>query len=856
MAGNLITVFNKGAKLCFGRITINNSMLFDLKKAQIYKAARFAQSPIWGMTRFWRIILLILGGMGAGGFVVARIFEYASSQSIAMFGVQNLTMAGFLCWTYIFLPLGFSALFLEIFFNHHLKYPKITDEENLANLLDFDSAMVLNRTASPADLLASIVSYRSARRIFIRLGVDPASFEKHLAQNQETNPPDSEKLATLVNDANELRLKHGGERITITDLLASLFDYNEIFKRLMIDAGLDKNDLESLSVWYEADAVLRRKRKEFWRLENLLRKPPIGIGWIYGYSWYLNRYATDITRQFREGQAEVKLIGRQRTVDQMEQVLARSGQNNILLVGEPGVGKRTVIMGFAQMIAEGKAVPSLNYKRVFELNVPLVTSSSKDITEVQNTLIALLNESAKAGNIVLVIEDFHNFVGALDGMGRVDISELLIPYLESSGIQVIATTDPVSFHKHIESRAEIIKVFEKIEVNESSAAETQKIVQELVPMMEGRFGLLLTYGAIKKIVEASDRYITSAPFPEKAIDLLTDVASRAKSLKKSVILPQDIDETVMLKTDIPLGKVAGDEKEKLINLESEMHREIIGQNEAVRAIAQTMQRLRAGLAKRGKPAGVFLFVGPTGVGKTLTAKILAKTYFGSPEKMIRFDMSEYQDAESLDRFLGALRINEPGQLASKVRDEPFSVILLDEIEKAHKNILNIFLAIFDEGRMTDVFGRKANFEQNIIIATSNAAADLIRDMVNQGLDPSAQKDKIIDALVNGHYFSPEFLNRFDQIVIFHPLDQEQLYKIPELLITGLAERLREQGYLFKPTPEIIGYISKIGFDPQFGARPMQRAVQDKLETVIARKILEGSIQKGVEFSLTVDEVMA
>jgi ATP-dependent Clp protease ATP-binding subunit ClpA len=222
--------------------------------------------------------------------------------------------------------------------------------------------------------------------------------------------------------------------------------------------------------------------------------------------------------------------------------------------------------------------------------------------------------------------------------------------------------------------------------------------------------------------------------------------------------------------------------------------------------------------------------------------------------MIRFDMSEYQDIESLDRFLGSLRINEPGQLASHVRDNPFSIILLDEIEKAYKNILNIFLAVFDEGRMTDVFGRKVNFEQNIIIATSNAAAELIRDMVNQGLDPSVQKEKIIDALVGGHYFSPEFLNRFDEIVIFHPLSQEQLFKVAELLIGDLVDRIREQGYLFKPASEIIDYISKIGFDPQFGARPMQRAIQDKLETVIARKILDGTIRKGEEFSLAFEEV--
>jgi len=835
-------------------ILTSPAMELDFKNSKIYKAVKFSALLVLGPLKLWRVLFLTIGFIALSIYALNYLWikiDFISANNFWR-GLQATT--AFSGLAYFFIPIGLSLLFLEIFFNYYLRYPKIADEQNLAEFLDFDSAMVLNNIHSPADLLLSIANYRPALGIFVRLGLNPTDIKKQLEQNQIPNSATSEGLLPLLNSANELRLKHGGERITPTDLLASLFDYNPAFKQLMVDAGLDKNDLESLSVWYEADAALRKKRKEFWLLENLLRKTPIGIDWVYGYSWYLNRYAADITRQFKEGPLEIKLIGRQKTIDQMEQILARSGQNNILLVAEPGTGKRTVIMGFTQMIASGKALPALNYKRVFELNVPLITSSSKDINEVQKTLLALLNESVKAGNIILIIEDFHNFIGALGGMGRVDISELLIPYLESTGIQVIATTDPANFHKHIESRAEIIKVFEKVEVNEPSPEETLQIVEELVPTIEARSGLLLTYSAIKHIVEAADRYITTSPFPEKAVDLLSEVVGRVQSQKKSILLPRDVDELVTLKTDIPLGQATGNEKEKLINLEGEMHKAIIGQDEAVRAIAQTMQRLRAGLTKRGKPAGVFLFVGPTGVGKTLTAKILAKTYFGSPDKMLRFDMSEYQDAESLDRFLGSLRINEPGQLASKIRDEPFSVVLLDEIEKAHKNILNIFLAIFDEGRMTDIFGRKVSFEQNIFIATSNAAADIIRDMVNQGSDPSTQKTKVLDTLVSGHYFSPEFLNRFDEIVIFHPLTQEQSYKVAELLIGGLVERMREQGYFFKPTPEIIGYISQVGFDPQFGARPMQRALQDKLENVIARKILAGSIRKGEEFGLTLEEI--
>jgi ATP-dependent Clp protease ATP-binding subunit ClpC len=822
-------------------------MEFNLNQSQIYKAVKFSKFLFLGPLKLWRVLFSII----SLGSLIVYTLTYVSAKLAINLPIKNSQL--FLGIFFIFFPLWVSVVFLEIFFNYYLKYPKIRDENNLAEFLDFDAASVLDGINSTNDLLFKISNYEPAVSILARMGISP----EILKEQSKTAPKgSSEELAGLLADAYNAGIKgqHQNRRITLIDLLTSLFDYNSTFRQLAINQNLDKNDLDSLAVWYESDLEMRRSKKMFWRLENLLRQPPIGTGWVYGYSWYLNHFAVDLTRQFQEKKAEIQLIGRKKIIELIEEILSRAGENNVLLVGEPGVGRTSIILGFTQMIIQGKALPALNYKRVFDLNVPLITSSSKDPTEIQNILIAILNEAVKAGNIILIIKDFHNFIGALEGMGRADISAILIPYLESNALQVIATTDPVSFHKYISPRTDINKVFEKIDVTEPSIPETLQIMEDIVPAIEAHFGLFLTYGAIKKVVEGADRYIKTSPMPEKAIDLLTEVASHVKSLKRSIVFAQDVDEVITLKTNIPLGEISGSEKEKLINLEAEMRREIVGQDLAVKTIIQTMQRLRAGLAKRGKPAGVFLFAGPTGVGKTLTAKILAKIYFGSPDRMLRFDMSEYQDIESLDRFLGSLRINEPGQLASKVRDNPFSLILLDEIEKAHKNILNIFLSIFDEGQMTDVFGRKVSFEQNIIIATSNAAADLIRDMVNQGLDPSAQKEKIIDALINGHYFSPELLNRFDEIVIFHQLSQQQVHQIAELLVGKLSDRLREQEYFFKPTPEIIDFVALKGFDPQFGARPMQRVIQSKLEALIARKIIENTIQKGVEFSLKVEEL--
>ena len=829
-------------------------MEFYFKQSRIYQAVKFSRLLVLGPLKLWRILFLIAGVAALGFYVLNRLFTGLDFVLVNNFWRGFNASGAFLGSAYIFLPLGFGVLFLEIFFNYYLKYPKIRDENNLAEFLDFDAAILLDKAGSADELLLAISDYAPAGNVLIRIGLNPKRLKESFKKSADAASVGGYDWTAFLTDAFGVKEAHGGNFITLMDLIASLFNYNDAFKQLAIGAGLDKKDLVLLATWYESNAEFYKKKKMFWRLDNLLRRPPVGVGWTYGYSKYLSHYATDLTRRFQTTETEIKLIGREHTIDQIEQILSQSGQNNVLLVGEPGVGKHAVILGFAQLIAQGKALPALNYKRVFELNVPLIASSSKDAAEVQNNLIILLNEAVKAGNVILVIEDFHNFIGALSGMGRTDISQILLPYLESTDIQIIATTDLVSYHKHIEPRAEITKVLEKIEIEEPSTEETTKIIEEIIPKVEASSKVFFTYGAIKNIVEGSDRYIKTAPLPEKAIDLVAEVVSRASSIKKPIISPQDVNEVITLKTRIPLGNIGEIEKTKLINLEAEMHQEIVGQDEAVRAIARTMQRLRAGLAKRGKPAGVFLFAGPTGVGKTLTAKILAKIYFGSPDKMTRFDMSEYQDMESLDRFLGSLRINEPGQLASRIRDNPFSVILFDELEKTHKNILNIFLSIFDEGSMTDVFGRKVSFEQNIIIATSNAAADLIRDMVKGGLDPAMQKEKVIDALVRERYFTPELLNRFDEVVIFHPLNQEELHKIADLLVSGLVERMREQGYFFKPAPDVIDYISRVGFDPQFGARPMQRAVQDKLETVIARRILEGTVKKGTEFGLNLEEI--
>ena len=813
-------------------------MKFDLATSKIYKAVTLFKIFPHVVIKTWRILLLAAG--------IIAIISYTITLYFGGFhiGIIALSSRQWQALSLILLPLGFSVLFFEIFSDIYLKNPRTkVDEENIAEFLDFDSAKLLDRAFKINNFISAILNSDLCKNIFYRLGINPDELKNYLENDID--------IIALVGAANNNRVEHGAVRISVIDLVISLYETFPPFKQLIIGRDLDEKDLDRVAQWYESEAAFGEKVKRFWDRDNLLRRKPIGVSWVYASAPLLEHFARPLGGNLEGKDIENYFFGRQDTIDQIEKALLKASEANVILVGEPGVGKRTIIDGLAYLVKEGRVLPELKYKRVLELNLASIVSYAKDKTKVHNLLVEILDQAVKAGDVILFIDNFHNFLGE-DGMGASDISRVILPYLESSRVQIIAAMDSVNFHKHLESRADLAKTFEKIIVSEPDLGSVIRIVEEIIPTIEYRFKLLFTYPAIKAIVENSDRYIQTVPFPEKAINLLNDVVSFIKSKKKSWVSKQDVDEVCSLKTNIPLGRINVDEKQKLLSLKEEMHKEIIGQDEAVNAVVETMQRLRAGLKARGKPAGVFLFIGPTGVGKTQTSKALARIYFGSPDKMIRFDMSEYQNLESVSRFLGSVESNEPGQLPSRVRDNPFSVLLFDEIEKANRNILNLFLQVFDEGRITDALGRKVSFEQNVIIATSNAGAQQIREMVASGVDPALQKEKVIDILISNQYFSPELLNRFDQIVVFHPLSQDEASTVAGLLVDKLVSRLKDQGYFFNPTPEILSYVAREGFDPKFGARPMQRVITDKIETVIAQKILEGEIKKGQEFSISIN----
>jgi len=541
-------------------------------------------------------------------------------------------------------------------------------------------------------------------------------------------------------------------------------------------------------------------------------------------------------------------IGHKEELKSVERILARREINNVLLVGEPGTGRKSIVFALTKKSLLGQFLPEVNYKRVVELDIPRLLAELPSMEDVETTLDTIFQEAYSAGNIILVIDEFHNYISQISRPGIIDISGVLSSYLNLPQFQIIAITTFAGLHQYIEQNPSVLSLFEKVEVSEITLYETLMLLENLTLFHEKKYKRLISYPALREIISMSERYLPGFPFPEKAIELLDEVAVYvAQSTKDYVVLPSHVRRIITEKTQIPVGEIETKEKQILLNLESLIHGRIINQEEAVKEVSTALRRARAEVTVRKGPMGCFLFLGPTGVGKTETSKALAEIYFGSEERMIRLDMSEFQTIPDIQRLLGAP--GQEGLLTTPVRENPFSLILLDEIEKAHPNILNLFLQVLDEGHLTDGQGRKLDFKNSIIIATSNAAYKIILEAIKEKSEWLGVKQKLLDFLFQEGTFRPEFINRFDAVVVFKPLSKENLLGIAELLLQKLKANLKEKGIEFVITQALKEKIAELGYDPTFGAREMRRVIQDKVENVLATALLKGELIRGYKVEI-------
>jgi len=739
--------------------------------------------------------------------------------------------------------------------------------ENLLEYFNFEAARIFRKTlAHPhfpfeKSLLYQILASGDLSFTLERLGVKRLDLQKKLMREMKTrlksfSRADEENLAAanaearriVLEKAREISIANGLRKITIYALFLALADRDADFQGLMDVLGLLKEDVESAVLWQMNRQNYQANRKKFWERDNLrlqLGESP-ARAMIGGYTATLDRYARDLSLANPLRQGGVVLHTDE--IERMEAVLTKQKESGALLVGEAGCGRKSIVYNFANRVFTESGPRALQKMRIMELNLQKLAGDCRDKTILASAIDRIFFEAAAAKNVVLVIPEIHNYLGAhfnSEKLVQMDIGDILGNYLEMAGFRVIGITTHEGLHRSIELAGDVSGKLAKIEVAPVTAGDAMRVLKEEGLRREGKAGLFIPLASLKEIVRLGDYFSQDAAFPEKAIDLLDDlIASRTGNSKtfKKLIAVEDVAGFFSRKYAVPAGAAGLAEKDILLNLEDRIHEGLINQKEAVAEIANAMRRARAEIKRQKRTIGNFLFLGPTGVGKTETAKQLARVYFGSVKNMIRLNMAEYQTVEAIEKLIGNERT--PGFLTAAVRQSPFSLLLIDEIEKADKRVLDIFLSIFDEGRIVDGLGREIDFRHILIIATSNAGAEAIRQAVAAGRSLAEMKNQIVNDLLTQGVFKPEFINRFDAVAMYRPLNRTEVEQVAQLLLAEVQSGLREKRIEFLVTPQLCFALAQAGFDPEFGGRAMRRAVQDKVENALARGLLAGAINPG------------
>ena len=712
-------------------------------------------------------------------------------------------------------------------------------------------------------------------------------------------PRTKKVLEQSVREAQELKQKYVG----VEHLLLALMREREgVAAHVLIKMGLDLNKareslLRMIGGGQESPAPAEKNASD--------KETPT-----------LDQFARDLTQAARAGELD-PVIGRSREIERIVQILSRRTKNNPVLIGEPGVGKSAIVEGLAQLIIEGNIPEILRNKRVVSLDLASMLAGAKYRGEFEERLKNAMGEIRKAGNVILFIDELHTIVGAGASEGAIDAANILKPMLARGEIQCVGATTLNEYHKHIEKDSALERRFQPVNVGEPTREESVEILMGLRDRYEAHHRVQITDEAIRAAVNLSDRYISDRFLPDKAIDLIDEAASRVRikaftappdmkeqeaklealnketeeavahedfekaarlrdekkqlnnemterrrdweqrrNAKIEIVGQDEVAQIVSAWTGIPVTRMTEDEAARLVNLEEILHARVVGQEEAVKAVSRAVRRARAGLKDPNRPIGSFLFLGPTGVGKTELCKALGEALFGDEDSLIRIDMSEYMEKYSVSRLIGSppgyVGYEEGGQLTEKVRRKPYAVILLDEVEKAHPDVFNILLQILEDGRLTDGQGRVVDFKNTVIVMTSNAGAHELKRQRSLGFGSSENTEKAYDTMRENimeevkRTFRPEFLNRVDEIIVFHALEQSEIDQIARLMMRSVEKRLAERGIRLTVDEDALKLISAAGYDLQYGARPLRRAIQRMVEDALSEEILMGHIRLGDE----------
>ena len=693
----------------------------------------------------------------------------------------------------------------------------------------------LSKNPTSEQITKIVLESSGGKFIVARFGLGKTTIES-LAQIPQNSPEQIFQAALQIQQKLETKTVSGSV------LALAIIRNFPNFENLLAQFYIDFEDLERGVLWHDHIFSLINQSK------IPIKTGGIARDWSFGYTPTLNRFGTNITSQVSNNiLMSSNLEQHKDLVSKMVEQFSGNGKQNIALIGIDGVGKTTVVNSFAAKIANGsEKIPSnLRYRQVISLDASSLIAAAPGRGEIENLLNYILNEAYAAKNIIICLDNAQLFFE--DGVGSVDVSNLLLPIIQAGALRMILTLDEQRFLQISAKNPALAQAMNRLQVKPANYDETLAVMQDKLLVFEHQNGVFYQFQALKEAFRLSERYIFDLEMPGRAVRLLEMSAGFADN---KIVTASSVGRAVEQAMNVKVATAdINEEKETLLNLENLLHARMVGQEKAVSAVANALRRARTGVRNQNRPIGTFLFLGPTGVGKTELSKALSEVYFNGENNIVRLDLNEFVNLEDVSRLI-ADGARDSSSLTAQMMKKPFSVVLLDEIEKAHPNVLTALLQVLDEGILRDEKNREVSFRDAIIIATSNAGAERIQELISRGYDSSSAEEVIVNDLIASHEFRPEFLNRFDEIVVFEPLTKKNLLQIIDLMVAGVNKTLAGQKITVSVSPEAKLLLAEMGYDPKLGARPMRRVIQRVVENTIARKMLSGEAQAGANIEIT------
>ncbi|MBR5418702.1 ATP-dependent Clp protease ATP-binding subunit [Candidatus Saccharibacteria bacterium] len=757
------------------------------------------------------------------------------------FGVALLFIHKSVGW--VLIGCAFVPLELMLWTKYELKHVPTGKSNRIDDLLSNECLVHMGKHPTPQQIATWFYKTRSGNFLAMRYAITP----NFMQMITETAPQD---MTPFYDKALEIREKTNSEVISAGVLVVAIIACHPNCEMILNKMKLEIDDLYDGLTWfnYLNDLVKGTKQKN--------HTGGFARDLMFGYTPLLQRYAQNISKRFeaRVGRDMSLQLHRQQ-IQQMVDVFSKAGRQNVALIGPEGCGRGTIVNDFASEImdADKKISSRLKFRQVFKLDASALISAAADRSQLEYLMTRILNEAYSAKNVILWLDNAQVFME--DGPGSVDITSTIMPAIESGSLRIILTLDEQRFLEISARKSTLANLLNKIMIEPASESDTLKVLQDRVPIFEYQNHVTYTVWALKEAYRLSERYVHDLVMPGRAINLLETAASYPID-ERGYITDASVQKAVEQTYGVKMQSTHTDEdKSKLLNMESFIHERLIGQDLAVKAVSDALRRAAAGVRNEQRPIGTFLFLGPTGVGKTELAKAISEVYFKGEGEIVRIDLNEYVSADDVQRLIADGAENELS-LTAQVMKHPFSVVLLDEIEKAHPLVLTTLLQLLDEGILRDVRNREVSFRDTIVIATSNAGANKIREYIDAGEDMATIKEQLTNDLIATSEFKPEFLNRFDEICVFQPLTKEALYSIVDIIIAGVNKTLEPRKIHVSVNEEAKALLVERGYDPKLGARPMRRIVSKTVENIVARSVLSGTADNGADMVIDADMIQS